>query len=145
MPGNGHVIERAGKRYGELRVLRRVASPYSFNGAVWLCQCSCGRRTIVLGYNLGSGKSTSCGQHARGKEGKYRASKWNSPEYTSWRCMRGKYAPRGIAVCRRWRASFTAFLADVGKRPGRGYRLYRKDKTKGFSPLNCGWARQGCG
>lgn len=87
-------------------------------------------------------------------------------EYTTWvgiqnRCYDPKtvgyedYGGRGIRVCDGWRRSFLAFLADMGKRPGRGYSIEREKNDRGYScgkcddciargePKNCRWATAG--
>jgi hypothetical protein len=49
------------------------------------------------------------------------------------------YGGKGVTVCERWRQSFAAFFADMGRRPGDNYTLERKDPRRGYYPSNCCW------
>ena len=49
------------------------------------------------------------------------------------------YGARGITVCKRWRKSFAAFIADMGLPPGDGYSIGRKDNDDCYRPGNCSW------
>ena len=53
-------INEVGKKYGRLTVLSRQGSN-SANRALWLCQCDCGKQIVVIGKNLRSGNTCSCG------------------------------------------------------------------------------------
>jgi len=59
----GRLIDLTGKTFGKLRVIERVGSE-TRDGQVrptWLCECRCGNQTVVIGANLRSGATRSCG------------------------------------------------------------------------------------
>lgn len=49
-----------GMRFGRLKVIERKPNN-SWRQAMWLCQCDCGETKIVVGRNLTSGGTRSCG------------------------------------------------------------------------------------
>ena len=54
------LVDLTGKQFGRLTVIERFGS--SKNGSpLWLCDCECGEKTIVLGDSLRTGKTKSCG------------------------------------------------------------------------------------
>lgn len=132
-----------GKQYGKLTVL---GFSHVNRQAYWLCQCECGKTTVVRGSNLRKKTTTSCGcaqSRSNGMSG--------SPEYKVWqqikeRCYNPKnkayrnYGSRKIEVCERWLESFNNFYEDMGARPFKGATVERIDNAKGYSKDNCKYA-----
>lgn len=61
----GRLIDLTGKQFGHLFVIEREGSYNTPNRkiatATWRCRCDCGSEVIVIGNNLRSGATTSCG------------------------------------------------------------------------------------
>lgn len=51
-----------------------------------------------------------------------------------------RYGGAGVTVCERWKASFEAFLYDMGECPGSEFSIERRDSRKGYFKDNCKWA-----
>ena len=56
--------DETGNRYGKLVVLYRNGTNSS-NKPVWHCKCDCGNETDVVGGDLRSGRTMSCGCYSR--------------------------------------------------------------------------------
>lgn len=91
------------------------------------CVCDCGvQKTINYGsLTRGGTKSCGCLRAETSAAKSFTHGKSKSPEYQAWshaknRCYvptdprYPRYGARGIGMCATWRASFEAFLSDVG-------------------------------
>ncbi len=74
----------------------------------------------------------------------------HASEYAIWRGMNARchnekakdfknYGARGVCVCARWRESFEAFFADIGRRPSAEHQIDRTDNNGNYEPGNCAW------
>lgn len=134
----------SGLRFGRFLVQDR-AGLSAHKKALWNVDCDCGERRIVVGGNLTSGMSQSCGclntKHGMSRKSIYKVwqgmlSRCYQPAHASYK----DYGGRGIRVCKRWRRSFTNFLADMVDSYKCGLSIDRLNNSKGYTPSNCAWS-----
>lgn len=146
-----------GQKFGRLIVTGKA--PSNRHGhSMAACVCECGNSLAVRTTSLATGNTRSCGclftevaKTIRLKHGD-KLERAVAPEYRAWtnmitRCTNPKhnrwqhYGGRGISICERWRHSYEAFLADVGRRPSPGHSIDRyPDMDGNYEPGNVRWA-----
>ena len=152
MTNNPQVRSLDGQTFGRLKVTS-VFESIGRGRVYWLCGCECGNVKWILGQSLTNGATQSCGclNDEQRRKGVHRATAGgkHTPEYASWhgmkqRCLNPRnarfeyYGGRGIKICKRWKNSFTNFLADMGSRPA-NMTLGRIKNDGNYSRKNCEW------
>ncbi len=153
-------------RFGKLR----LALPHEMRGThlYVLCKCDCGADVWMRYEKLD--RRQSCGCIARERPRSQRRPRGPRPPdtrksrqaivaehlmstHSSWRSMKKRCSEArkpntryarwyaGVSVCDRWRASFDAFVEDMGPRPSKSHTLDRYPNNSGdYEPGNCRWA-----
>lgn len=93
--------DRKGLRYGRLLVVS-FSGKNKYNQNLWLCQCDCGQKTVVIGHQLSTKRTTSCGC---GRGSKPKHGKTDTPEYRMWSRCKTRAKRNGVP--------FTLTLEDI--------------------------------
>lgn len=146
--------DHTGMTYHDLTVLHREGSNPSGN-ATWRCLCICGQETVVVGSNLATGNTKSCGcrlgRSARKPKthGRSRTYLYRLHDNIKQRCYNTankaypNYGGRGIGLAPEWRDA-KQFIADVlaaiGERPSDAHSFDRLDNDGNYEPGNVAWS-----
>lgn len=145
----------AGEKFGELTFLGDSESQSSKPRRA-LFRCFCGKTFESRISHVKGGKTVSCGCHRRSKTVERNISHGDAhrgkvtPEYRAWQEMKKRcewdqhahfsnYGGRGIRVCDAWQ-DFSAFLAEMGRRPSPSHSIDRIDVDGNYEVGNCRWA-----
>lgn len=149
MARNPTRIDMTDRRFGRWLVIRQDGNTRG-GGAMWLSRCDCGTERRVLGADLRSGATTSCGCFSNEMKAlrSYKHGGSGSRLYHIWKSIRARcgnvsnpnYGGRGITVHVAWN-EFAQF-AEWAKQSGYQDKLIleRLDDDGNFTPENCAWA-----
>lgn len=157
--------DMTGRVFGDLTVIglgEKHRYPCGVIANWWECECVCGKRVVVDGRNLRSGRTKNCGcrKTAVLNEFNYRhgGAKGGNEErlYVIWKGMKQRcenprnrsfkyYGGRGIGVCAEWSSNYEAFrrwAVDNGYDENAKYgdcTIDRINNDLGYEPNNCRW------
>jgi hypothetical protein len=141
LPRGGRFNDLSGRKYGHWLVVGFAGFRGRFSA--WLCQCKCGKFSVIEGAQLGRSRRQSCG--CIGRLSSTARSIQSILNSIKSRCYRRsdpnfyRYGALGITVCKRWLDSAEAFVDDMGPRPSKEHTLMRRDLAENFTPENCFW------
>lgn len=141
-----HIVTQ-GQKFGKLTIVNeseKIKQPSGQKVRAFLCECECGKNTIVRLAHLVRGRIISCGCIQGEKHGDSK-----NPLYRVWhgmieRCYNRNsvgweyYGAKGIIVCAEWKNSYISFREWALKNNWqKGLHIDRINNTRNYEPNNC--------
>lgn len=123
-------IDLTGQRFGRLVVVEEAGANKG-GRILWRCKCDCGKISVVVGYNLRSGNTKSCGCYNKETLSKVAKKRRSLPDeaYELSNCGRDiKYLTNTyVRICLK-KQGFTKFTPEMIEMKREQLKIYRELK-----------------